>query len=174
MLWGQVGDNASMTRDFVLSLHLVNTRLLPASLALCAQSAGAGSPAQSDNTRAPRQPSTHALNLRNWYIVGLLGVAAVAVTGTIPALGNTLFPVPSLVQGLSWDLYGSPNPLLRLRIIHPVAAATVGVYMLTLHCARFVLRMLQRQGARRAPARLRRPSVCARPLNLLLLTPLWP
>jgi len=172
VIWGQVGSNASMTRVFVLSLHLVNTLLLLGSLALCARAAGAIAPTQSGGAKMPGQPASRVLSL--WYGLGLVGIMAVAVTGTIAALGDTLFPAASLAQGLRWDLYGSPSPLIRLRIIHPVVAATVGVYIVTL--ALRALRSEHSPMARRL-ARFLLVLVLVQfalgPLNLLLLAPLW-
>jgi heme A synthase len=179
VLWGQVGNNASMTRVLVLSLHLVNTFLLLASLALCARSAGL---VENDSDGALDRLS----KLRTWYSFGLLGVIAVAVTGTIAALGDTLFPATSLAQGLHSDFSESAHVLLRLRIIHPVAAAAVGVYLLTLalRAFRFENADTRTNGGESARAATgRRLAQCLfvlvlfqfalGPLNLVLLTPLW-
>lgn len=135
VLFGRVGNNTSMTRVFMLSLHLVNTFLLLAALVLTAKSAGATAPTQRYGTEALARHPERAIRLYIWYAMGLLGALAVAVTGTIAALGDTLFRATSLVQGLYWDFSGSPNALLRLRIIHPAVAVVVGVFlmMLTLH-----------------------------------------
>jgi len=152
VLFGQVGSNASMTRAWVLSLHLTNTLLLLASLALTARSAGAAPPAatlQQSHHRDQRvtqrlfsvfsalsvvSASSHAEMKPNqrpvlWYGAGLLAALAIAVTGTIAALADTLFPVPSLAQGFQLDFAASVNPLLRLRIIHPLVAVAAGAYL---------------------------------------------
>ena len=172
VLAGLVGKQASMTRALVLSVHLVNTLLLLASLALCASSAAATGIASGSS--GFRESSTYTPHSRAWYIVGLLGVVAIAISGTIAALGDTLFHATSLAQGFSWDMSGSSNALLRLRIIHPVIAVVFGAFLVVVAV-----------GAVRsdAPAQARRMAkyllvlICVQLalglLNLLLLTPLW-
>jgi heme A synthase len=174
VVFGQVGNNASMTRAFILSLHLVNTFLLLAVLALTARSTSAIAPTLHDGTGTPDHVSARGISLYIWYGTGLLGALAVAVTGTIAALGDTLFHATSLAQGLQWDFSGSPNTLLRLRIIHPAIAMVVGTFLLTL-----ALRTLRSATA----AVSKRLAQCLLVLillqfafgllNLLLLTPLW-
>lgn len=135
VLFGQVGNNASMTRALILSLHLVNTFLLIASLALTARSASvanrAAQPLQ-DLPDAGARLTGNSARLYFWYGAGLLGTLALALTGTIAALGDTLFHATSLTQGFQLDFSASANPLLRLRIIHPVIAVAVGGYLIFL------------------------------------------
>jgi len=132
VLFGQGGNNASMTRVFILSLHLVNTLLLIASLALSAKAASASAPGQAVGTQAPDHDQIHATKLYVWHMTGLLGVLVVAVTGAIAALGDTVFHATSLIQGLDWDFSGSSNALLRLRILHPAIAVAVGIFLMML------------------------------------------
>jgi heme A synthase len=174
VVFGQVGNNASVARVFILSLHLVNTFLLLAALALTARSAAATAPTQHDGNEAPDHVSTRAIRPYIWYGTASLGALAVAVTGTIAALGDTLFHATSLVQGLEWDFSGSPSTLLRLRIIHPAIAVVVGAFLLML-----ALRTLRSATTGTA----KRLAECLLVLillqfafgllNLLLLTPLW-
>lgn len=174
VLFGQVGNNASMTRAFILSLHLVNTFLLLAALALSARSATATAPTRHDRTETPDHVSTRAIGLYLWYGCGLLGALAVAVTGTIASLGDTLFHATSLAQGFQWDFSGSPNTLLRLRIIHPAIAVVVGAFLLVL--ARRTLRSAGSALATRLASYLLVLILLQFAfglLNLLLLAPLW-
>jgi heme A synthase len=171
VLAGLVGSRASMMRVFVLSLHLVNTLVLLGALALCAASAAAGLDEGKSIDRArllPARTSSAAM----WYGIALVGAAAVAGTGTIAAMGDTLFHATSLAQGLQWDFTG--NSLLRLRVIHPIMALAVAAFLVVL-----ALRAL-RSGPSPAERRLARGLVllvvvqlALGPLNLLLLTPLW-
>jgi heme A synthase len=154
VLFGQVGTNASLSRAWMLSFHLTNTFLLLASLALTAKSGG--------NPLSGRLPISHHRNHRGmqrffsansvpsvvnnssnaemkpslrvflWHGAGLLGALAMAVTGTVAALGDTLFHATSLAQGFQLDFSASPNPLLRLRIIHPLIAVAAGAYLIFL------------------------------------------
>ena len=149
VLFGQVGTNASLTRALILSVHLTNTFLLLASLALTASSAGAVTlatvPRKSQHGgRGVSQRSLSVVNgsstaemklspkLFLWYGTGLLGALAMAVTGTVAALGDTLFHATSLSQGFQLDFSASANPLLRLRIIHPLIAVAAGGYLIFL------------------------------------------
>jgi heme A synthase len=174
VLFGQVGNNASATRVLILSLHLVNTFLLLAALALTARSASATAPTRHDGAGTPDQPSTRSIGLYISYGAGSLGALVVAVTGTIAALGDTLFHATSLAQGFQWDFSGSPNTLLRLRIIHPAIAVVVGAFLLVL--ALRTVRSASSAVARRLAAYLLVLILLQFAfglLNLLLLTPLW-
>lgn len=115
-----VADNASVTRAVTLAAHLVNTQLLIAALALTAWWAG-GKPGirwTAVGTRA------------TWLVLVALALMAVAVTGVIASLGNTLFPVETLRDGLLQDLDPASHLLLRLRVLHPFFA--IGTGLLTL------------------------------------------
>jgi heme a synthase len=130
VLFGQVGTNASMTRALILSVHLTNTFLLLASLALTASSAGMATAAAIERGSQHVEHGTQSSFLR--YGAGLLGALAMAVTGTVAALGDTLFHATSLSQGFQLDFSASASPLLRLRIIHPLIAVAAGGYLIFL------------------------------------------
>jgi heme A synthase len=135
VVFGQVGNNASMSRALILSLHLINTFLLLASLTLTAKSAGAARPGAKpleDVAPAGEARIGNSEPLLLWYAVGLLGALAMAVTGTITALGDTLFHSTSLAQGFELDFSAAASPLLRLRIIHPLIAVAAGGYLILL------------------------------------------
>ncbi len=119
---GLVAENDSVARALVISIHLANTLILLAVLALTAWWAtikkDAGWPLQFTG------------NEKATLILGacLLGVIGLSVTGAITALGATLFPVNSLAEGLARDL--SPRHFLESLIwIHPVAAVFVGLVL---------------------------------------------
>lgn len=181
VLFGDVGNNASMSRVFILSLHLVNTFLLLASLALTAKWAGESRFGRSDSGRGKMAEFTGPAPLASRgrgvviaYIVALAGTLALAVTGTIAALADTLFHATSLAQGFEWDLSGSSSPLLRLRIIHPALAVFVGTFLIVL--AVHTLITPAPPAAKRAAgvlAGLVGLQFCLGLLNVLLLTPVW-
>jgi len=50
-------------------------------------------------------------------------------SGGIAAMGNTIFPSETLAAGLAADFDPASHPLIRLRILHPLIALTVGVYL---------------------------------------------
>jgi heme A synthase len=117
-----VGTNASVARGWYLAAHLTNTFLLLASLCLTAWWSRVPE-------RAPHKPS-RALGLA--LGVTFLGVLLVAVSGGIAALGDTLFRVGSLAQGLALDRAPGAHVFLRLRGLHPFLAAGVALWVLVL------------------------------------------
>ncbi|HUX68153.1 MAG TPA: COX15/CtaA family protein [Terriglobales bacterium] len=122
VLFGWVGRNASAARVAADALHLANTLLLLAAVALTAAWA-AGLPA-----RGWRGPGRTA-----WLLGGgLAGVVATGMAGVMAALADTLFPATSLSAGLRQDFSGSAAVLQRVRVIHPAVAVGVGLYLLWL------------------------------------------
>ena len=97
VLLHHVADNASVSRVYSLSLHLANTLTLLACLALTAWWAGGHPPVR--------------LRGRALWIAAatLLTVVAAGITGAIAALGDTLFPAPSLAAGLARDFDPASN-----------------------------------------------------------------
>ncbi len=114
-----VGTDTSIARAWAHALHLVNTFTLVAALTLTVWW-GHGQP--SLDLRTHRR----AAGLLG---AGLLATIAVAVTGGIAALGDTLFPARSLAEGIAQDLSPTAHFLLQLRVYHPVAAVLVGAYL---------------------------------------------
>jgi heme A synthase len=102
---------------YTLSTHLVNTLTLLACLTLTAWW-GMGKPA----ARFRGRPAWLAA-------ISLAGVMVLSITGAISALGDTLFPAPSLAAGLAQDFNPASNILLRLRALHPLIAAAVGAWL---------------------------------------------
>jgi cytochrome c oxidase assembly protein subunit 15 len=110
VLLGFVEHNSSPGRVAYLCLHLVNTQLLLAVLALTAWF--------SRNTAGP-------FRLRRSVVSATLPVAIlVSVTGVIAALGDTLFPA----AGMQQDFSTAAHFLLRLRILHPALAILGACY----------------------------------------------
>ena len=118
VLFGWVADDASLGRAISIAVHLVNTFLLLAALSLTIWWASGGA----------------SLQVRGQGVVlialftGLLGVMVIGVTGAITALGDTLFPAGSLVEGLRQDLDPAAHFLIQLRVFHPLIAIVVGFY----------------------------------------------
>jgi heme A synthase len=171
VLFGETGGNASLSRVLILSLHLVNTFLLLAALAMTswsAREAPAAEPRPSAGGEAPATPRYAA------YIIALAGTLALAVSGTVTALADTLFPASTPMQGFRWDFSSASNLFLRLRIIHPAFAVVVGGYLLILAASTL---HGPASGAGRRLARVLLVLVSLQmsfgALNILLLTPLW-
>lgn len=138
VLFGWTGSNASPARFVVLAIHLANTFMLLAALALTARASTAVR--AEEGARAAAAQSQHGPSVehrassrqRLIYGLGLFGTLALAITGTIAALADTLFPSASLAQGFSRDFSATSSYLLHLRVIHPVLAVIVGLFLLAL------------------------------------------
>ncbi len=121
VLFEWVAHNQSVGRAISMAVHLVNTFLLLAAVALTAWWAGAG--------------SDYRLRLRGHGRVGWLiggGVALLlilGVSGAITALGDTLFPSGTLSEGIAADFEATAHFLVRLRLYHPVIAVFTGLYL---------------------------------------------
>jgi cytochrome c oxidase assembly protein subunit 15 len=113
-------DNRSGERAVYLSLHLANTLLLLAALALCAHF----SSRQRDFLRGTVHFSHLALGL-----VGLAATLAVGVSGSLAALGDTLYPAATLRAAFAADFSQQSSWLLRLRFIHPLSALIAGLFI---------------------------------------------
>jgi heme A synthase len=157
-----VGNNASGARAVYLSIHLVNTFLLVAALALTAWWATRG-----EGARAPR----FAEFLRGRVGAALLGTLAVGVSGAVAALGATLFPEGGAASA------PDAHPLFGLRQynLHPLLALVVGAYLV--YFALRAGREAGRDGWTRRWARsvvgLVLVQTAAGLLNAWLLAPVW-
>ncbi len=125
VLFELVADNDSVARAVVVALHLGNTFSLLGFGALAAWWSWQPGPA-----RRPRHPEYTPLL---WTALG--GLFFIGMTGAITALGDTLFPIDALSDGpilerVLRDLSPTEHFLIRLRIIHPFTATTVGVLLL--------------------------------------------
>ena len=110
---GYVTGNQSVGRVVVLSIHLSNTLLLLAALTLTARTLGTG--------QRWRALHTHGTETA-LAALGLIATLVVGVSGSLAALGDTLFPASSLQAAFLQDFDASSPWLLRLRGIHPASA----------------------------------------------------
>ncbi len=119
VLFELVADNVSSARAFSISVHLVNTFLLLACLSLTGWWASGGKPVVIRKEDA-----------KVWLLgVGFIGVLILGMSGALTALGDTLFPVNSLEEGLRQDFSSAGHFLIRLRILHPTIAILVSAYL---------------------------------------------
>jgi len=120
---GYVTGNQSMGRVVVLSIHLSNTLLLLAALTLTARLLGTAQMWRELGVGGEKKV---------WAFMGLAATLVVGVSGSLAALGDTLFPASSLRGAFEQDFaVGSPW-LLRLRGVHPVSALVAGIFVLWL------------------------------------------
>lgn len=124
---GYVTDNQSIGRMVVLAIHLSNTLLLVAALTLTARSlslATRGTPQQ--------WPGLHRARGFSWAVAGIAATILVGVSGSLAALGDTLFPATSLTNALAQDAASGSPLLIRLRILHPASALGAAIYVIWL------------------------------------------
>jgi heme A synthase len=160
VLFEFVASNASVGRAFYLSLHLVNTQFLLAALAL--------------TTWYSREAVPGAVRPSSRVIAALPMAVVVSVTGAIAALGDTLFPVTSLAEGMRQDISTASSFLLRLRILHPVLAILAAGYFV--YAAMSVLRSKPRPLTTQialAVIVLALAQLGAGAINITLLAPVW-
>ena len=163
VVFEHVGMDRSASRAVFLSLHFGNTLLLVAALTLTAK--------WLSNSARPFGPSAKGLE-RVFIAIGLLCVMAIGMTGSLAALGDTIFPSATLKDALVQDFSSNSHILLRLRAFHPVVAVVAVLYVL------WMVRMLSKNreessgilpfltGTLLAQAALGI-------LNVLLLAPVW-
>jgi heme a synthase len=122
VLWGLTGDTQSVARGLVVAVHLVNSLLLVGALA------GAYAYARQPAPAWPLRVGCQG-GLGTVLLVGVVGMLVLMFSGGIAAMGNTMFPSPSLSEGIAADFRSDSHPLVRLRILHPLIAVSVGVYL---------------------------------------------
>lgn len=116
-----VAENDSALRAVVIAFHLVNTFFLLAALAFTVFCLANG---QFQKFKVKNWRIT-AIFLCAWFMFLLVGAS-----GAVVALGDTLFPSKSFVDGLAQDFSQSAHFLIRLRIIHPFFAILTSLYLM--------------------------------------------
>lgn len=117
--FGLVDKDDSLARAVVMSIHLANTFLLLSFLTLTAWWAS-GKPVLKLKSQGP---------LLWGLVVALIGVLTLGISGAVTALGDTLFPVQNLLEGFQQDFSPTAHFLVRLRLLHPLIAISVGIYL---------------------------------------------
>jgi len=164
VLFELVAHDQSMKRALSIALHLTNTLLLLASLALTAWWASGGAAARVRRADAAT------------WIVGVTSalVIVVGMSVAIAALGDTLFPSQSLAEGVRRDFSAGAHLFVRLRVLHPFFAVAGAAMMLVTATA---LRILRPSRAVRVLSHgltaLVAMQVAAGLANVALLAPIW-
>ena len=164
VLFGWVADNVSVQRAVSMPLHLVITFALLAALTLTAWFASGGGPVR-----------VRGQGWLAWaWIIALAGTLILGMSGAVTALGDTLFPVKSLAEGLAQDISPTAHFLVRLRMWHPFIAVAVALYAVVL------AQILPRRRPGIWVARLAQTQIVlfvvqcvAGALNVALLAPVW-
>ncbi len=120
VLFEHVAGDKSVARAAWTSLHLVNTFLLVAAITCTAYWASGG--------RAPRFARQGVAEVL--LAIGAGCLVLVGVSGAVTALGDTLFVAPTLAQGIADDFSPTAHFLQQLRVVHPIGATSVAVFLL--------------------------------------------
>jgi cytochrome c oxidase assembly protein subunit 15 len=157
VLGGYVQNNISTARVVMQAIHFTNTLLLLASLALTAWWLADGF--RDSASQAIRKVAGPA-----W--LALAATIVMGATGALAALADTLFPSPSVSAGFAADFAASSPLLIRMRWMHPAAAAVGACCVVWL-----VVRMRSRLG--RIVAALLGLQFALGIADVLLLSPTW-
>jgi cytochrome c oxidase assembly protein subunit 15 len=120
---GLTGKSQSPLRAPFLALHLSNTLLLVAALALTAHML-----VRIQGFRWRDVRMTEPLGAT----IGMISVMIVGVTGSMAALGDTLFPATSIGDSLNQDFSAKSSWLLRWRWTHPTIALLASIFVIWL------------------------------------------
>ena len=115
---GWTGDSTDPIRAIILPIHLVNSFSTLAALVVAARYAGRNTPGRwrvSDRRTA----------------AAVLGIATIALyaltfTGGVAALGNMFAPADTLAEGVAMDFSADAHWTVRVRVLHPVIALSLG------------------------------------------------
>jgi cytochrome c oxidase assembly protein subunit 15 len=120
---GLTAQSQSPLRPAYLALHLTNTLLLLAALTLTAHmlSRNRGYLRHTIRFVAP-----------TGAVTGIFVVLVVGVTGSLAALGDTLFPATSLSSALAEDFSSTSGWLVRWRWTHPTIAFVASIFLIWL------------------------------------------
>jgi cytochrome c oxidase assembly protein subunit 15 len=126
---GLTAQSQSPLRPAYLALHLTNTLLLVAALTLTAHLLSRSKGYLRGSIRVAAPFGT---------VAGILVVMVVGVTGSLAALGDTLFPATSLGLALAQDFSSGSGWLVRWRWMHPTVAflASILLIWLLIHAVR--------------------------------------
>jgi len=164
VLFELVADNASMARAMFMAVHLGNTFVLVAWLTLTAWWLSGG-----DDVSVRERPR------RAFGVAALMAaLLLVGVSGSIAALGDTLFPSRSVAAALTADLSTTSHLLIRLRLLHPALAIATTVLLIVVGPA--LGRWAGSDDARRygrLVGLVAATQVVVGVLNVLLLAPVW-
>jgi heme a synthase len=163
VMFRYVAKDQSAGRVWYLSAHLTNTMLLLAALTATAWLA------------SKRTSHVRLLHTSRRMLWAAFVTVAVSITGVVAALGDTLFPASSIAGGMQQDFSQASSVLLRLRLLHPVAAVLGAGFLIWVAMA--ILRANpEGNPARKAAARVAGIvvfQIAAGAINISLLAPIW-
>lgn len=120
VLLGKVAQDRSPSRAVYLGLHLTNTLLLLAALVLTAHFL---------SRRAAAMRGSIQVRSAGVAFAGLLATLTVGVSGSLAALGDTLYPARNLWSAMAQDFSSGSSWLLRIRWVHPALSLLAGAFI---------------------------------------------
>jgi len=120
---GLTAESRSPLRAPVEALHFSNTLLLVAALAMTAHFLA---------RRSGFRWRDVSVNAPIGTTIGMIAMMIVGVTGSMAALGDTLFPASSLNESLHQDFSATSNWLVRWRWTHPTVAILACIFLIWL------------------------------------------
>lgn len=162
---GLTAQSQSPLRAPYLALHLTNTLLLLAALTLTAHFLSRSRGYLRSDIRLVAPIGAAA---------GILVVLIVGVTGSLAALGDTLFPASSLAAALTQDFAAGSAWLVRWRWTHPTIAFLASIFLIWI-----LVRAAQRsahwdnRGLSAAVLILLAAQYVLGVLDVVLLAPVW-
>jgi len=116
VIYEWVGMNSSVPRIIAVPLHLVNTFGLLGAYTLL--------------FHLTKNSKTTLNNFFDrGFKIGLLLFLLSGATGSIAALADVIFPSESFLTGLAEDFHTNSEVLTRLRILHPIVATGLSLYL---------------------------------------------
>ena len=117
---GLVAHNATIARAIWMALHLTNTFFLLTALTLSAWFASG---------KARLEARTQGA-IGYGLLFAFLAMMVLGASGSVTALGDTLFPVRDHADAIAQSLSPHAHFLQKLRVLHPYIAGSVGLYIL--------------------------------------------
>jgi len=158
------GDNTSTARAVMMALHLINTFVLLYFLV--------GMAWHFSGRPAFRWKNQGAVGAALVYCV--VGMLLMGTSGAIAALGDTLYPSKTFLDGVRHETSGDAPMLLVLRLWHPVVTTTFAV--MTLLFMRSIAQQRQTKFVTQATKRVSMLVFAGMGLgivNVLLAAPIW-
>ena len=122
VLTGNTAENLTPERPLWMAGHLINTFVLLAFLTLTARYASGG--------------GRLIFRVQPKYLtalaIGVLAIFVIGISGSVAALSSMVFPSGTIAEGLARDFSPTSHFLLRLRLLHPIAAILTGVLLIFL------------------------------------------
>jgi len=162
VLLGLTANNRSPLRGVYLSLHLANTLLLLGALALTAH--------MLSRSNGRMRGGVEYQGLLP-VLTGLGATLFVGVTGSLAALGDTLFPASNLREAFAQDFSPHASWLLRIRWVHPAMSLVAAALICMLLAA--ALQSERHRGLGRLIAGLLVLQMVLGVADVLLLAPVW-